>query len=573
MDKLIMCRAKAVLLLAFFVISGSSCVNEDYDLSEDNLNLEITPFVDGLTLPLGKTDRIELQQLLAEVDDNLLAVDEASGAYSITYNDSFWLSNDMSDLAGMLSIPGFNYRDNIGFNFSNPLVRSAVALETRVSKDMVLEIMSPEKVSDEVLSIGLVELVSAQLSISINGSDLNLAAGSSLAFDFDLKVPDMLKVPDADENGIVNIKGELRGNQSYWFSVPIEAIDLTGTDLKSDVKATISLSGVVKLDVASGDVTQWVGKNHNLGINVILPSSTRISKMACRLDYEIDPVYQTIDLGEVKSFFDELGSEANLDFHSIKLALDVKTNMGTPINASLDLIPYYNGVANNAKVVHADIAIKASASADAKATTNYVFDEKKLNEALETIPEKFELRMTACTDTGKDSIIEPDAYYSMSADYGFELPLAFGKDFSITYRDKIPDIAPVLASILSNGCKVKLAGVIENSLPLGLDLQLNFLDSNDRPVPAVKNTGVQSIAPCDQNGNPVKTTLDIIVALEDQVKAEDIASLELVFVAASKGIEGIQATTDDYLQAEFQLVLPEGATLNLNDFINGEDEQ
>ena len=45
-----------------------SCVNEEYEVSEEKLNLEVTVFQEGVVLPLGSTSKImvkDLQQLSA----------------------------------------------------------------------------------------------------------------------------------------------------------------------------------------------------------------------------------------------------------------------------------------------------------------------------------------------------------------------------------------------------------------------------------------------------------------------------------------------------------------------------
>ena len=74
-----------VALLTLFVVS--SCVNEEYDMSKDNLNLEVTPFQEGIALPLGSTDTLRLKELLKDVDVEVLKTLE-NGAYAVSLNDS-----------------------------------------------------------------------------------------------------------------------------------------------------------------------------------------------------------------------------------------------------------------------------------------------------------------------------------------------------------------------------------------------------------------------------------------------------------------------------------------------------
>ena len=105
----------SLLLLSFLT---ASCVNEEYDMSEDNLNLEVTPFEDGLTLPLGSTDPIKLKELLKDVDADILGVGE-NGAYSISFNDSFDMTDQLSSLTDLIEIPDVDFSQKVSFQLND----------------------------------------------------------------------------------------------------------------------------------------------------------------------------------------------------------------------------------------------------------------------------------------------------------------------------------------------------------------------------------------------------------------------------------------------------------------------
>ena len=50
-----------VMLSCMFL--AISCVNNDYELSEDKINTDVTIFQEGLTLPLGTTAPIKMGDL------------------------------------------------------------------------------------------------------------------------------------------------------------------------------------------------------------------------------------------------------------------------------------------------------------------------------------------------------------------------------------------------------------------------------------------------------------------------------------------------------------------------------
>lgn len=112
----------AMLLLLVF----SSCVNEEYTLSEDKLNLEVTVFQDGLSVPLGSTSKIMLKDvkdsLLANVEDQDLlkyfTVGE-NGEYGIALSDRLDLSDTLNNLLAQIDIPDATVSETFAFNLNS----------------------------------------------------------------------------------------------------------------------------------------------------------------------------------------------------------------------------------------------------------------------------------------------------------------------------------------------------------------------------------------------------------------------------------------------------------------------
>ena len=50
-------RIFSAMSFAVYVVSGllSSCINPDYELSDEHLNMDMTLFQEGISFPLGKT--------------------------------------------------------------------------------------------------------------------------------------------------------------------------------------------------------------------------------------------------------------------------------------------------------------------------------------------------------------------------------------------------------------------------------------------------------------------------------------------------------------------------------------
>ena len=104
----------------------SSCVNEEYQLSEDRINLEVTVFQDGLSVPLGSTAKI----MLKDVKDSLLnGIDNDSirkyfavgpdGEYSISASGHTDLSDNMNDILKQIQVPDVALSEKFSFNLNS----------------------------------------------------------------------------------------------------------------------------------------------------------------------------------------------------------------------------------------------------------------------------------------------------------------------------------------------------------------------------------------------------------------------------------------------------------------------
>ena len=72
-------KKMAIALSALFAVSCS--VDNAYDLSKD---VDMTVAVgEGLTIPLGSTEKIMLTELLDTLDSDVIRIDKESGFYSI----------------------------------------------------------------------------------------------------------------------------------------------------------------------------------------------------------------------------------------------------------------------------------------------------------------------------------------------------------------------------------------------------------------------------------------------------------------------------------------------------------
>lgn len=463
------------------------------------------------------------------------------------------------------------------------LVPSSLALdrfETSIREEVEIDLLSADDMPEELVAVNTIELNDTYINLSLDASALPELGDAVLTVDLAVDLPDMIKVTGADADGNIRLSGKIDDKGMIVIDpVKVEALDLTGKDISKGIKDVIVIDGTVALENAAIDVEEWLGKDLEIGFKAGI-EDIDIAKVSGKVDYQVDPIVESVDLSDFASALGDMGAEAEFDFNHAHLALEVVSNLGVPVEAVVELVPYYNGKADESKIVPATLILQPTESADQILVSKFwiAYDEDRMPDGytfvkadilslLREIPEKLEFRLAACTDPERESVLEPSADYILSAVYLFQLPLEFGEEFKITYRDTISDLPEILGSLLAKGSKVKLAGEIVNSLPLCLDLRLNFLDSNGNVVPLAEGCGVQKIAPCNPDASASVTPLEIVLAVKEGVNA-DITSLELMFNANSEGVAGIPVTEDAYLQAVLQLVLPEGITVDLKDIMN-----
>ena len=124
MKKTFIHRVAGVAALFVSLMSLGSCVNEQYEISQDRLDLNVTVFQEGVCLPLGSSEMIRLgsiiDQLELEEDIKKYLMTDESGAYSISYKaeEPLDMSEDLKSLTGMVDIDKIDFGQSIDFTMT-----------------------------------------------------------------------------------------------------------------------------------------------------------------------------------------------------------------------------------------------------------------------------------------------------------------------------------------------------------------------------------------------------------------------------------------------------------------------
>ena len=117
MNKAIYMISAGIILL----LASASCVNEEYEVSEDKMNLEVTVFQEGVSIPLGSTAAIKAKDLEDRLDEEYREYLKAreDGVYSVYLADSFDLSDSLGFLKDMVKIDDISFSQDVSFSLSD----------------------------------------------------------------------------------------------------------------------------------------------------------------------------------------------------------------------------------------------------------------------------------------------------------------------------------------------------------------------------------------------------------------------------------------------------------------------
>ena len=113
-----------------------SCVNNDYELSEDRVNTDVTIFQEGLTLPLGTTAPIKMGDLYGMLDPELQEIiQNKDGKYGFSYAGNIDLTDTLAFVKEMFAIDALSFKESFAFNLSNVDLSSVVIDGQKIGVD------------------------------------------------------------------------------------------------------------------------------------------------------------------------------------------------------------------------------------------------------------------------------------------------------------------------------------------------------------------------------------------------------------------------------------------------------
>ena len=538
----------ALLALGGIALGVLSCVPDDrYDIRTDEIDLDVTVFEDGITVPINEKFTVSLSEIMDKAGDELSDYIKTAedGTMILSYEGSAQLDNltDDLDLSSVSSLAGFHADVNFTHQLSDLLDPSIIehlpsSGTVHLNSDLVINInqkanLKIEGISSEVVEIKelLLDNVMVEMSETFQGLPAD-AVSTDLTF----------TLPPFFEPNVITLKGKAVGGKIS--SEPVQLVKIAGVVPEDGaIIREVGVSGTVTVGSSNLDIaTVRDGFNANLKVSIAnSQGEIKISKATVVLAYDFEES-TTVNLGFPEEFRD-----VEFDFYDPGVTLGIQTNLGIPMTADIDLVPVIAGV-EGTPVSLKNVSLPYSASAsrtesvllylgkyEASKPAGAEYHQADIGSLLKHLPDELKIVFKAHV-LSSDTVIEADADYAVDVNYNLTMPLELGSDL-----EYVPDIEPIdlsSASSYMSGAAFTLSGKYLNTSPLGLEVTMEILDADKKLVPQEAGSGVFAIGAASSG--------EFSLQLSPTVSDKAIAWLKPVIKIVIKGKQPLKKT--DYIE-------------------------
>ncbi|TVZ55527.1 hypothetical protein OD91_0781 [Lutibacter sp. Hel_I_33_5] len=466
-------KKNTTLPLAFIF----ACFLISCDVSYLNKDIEDVSWDGNIKIPAGYIN-YNLSELFKDLGSNDLtptSTEEFSFSYTESFsgkdNDAFNVSIDDATIESSIKSPidandlppgivfPYTITDEIAPGVPNPLIGSQTA--------------SNQKVHD----LGLSQEITGA---SFDGGTLTITLTSTVEAKLDLKVtlPSFTKKSD---NSIYSETITITGENIEVVTVNLNEYN---ADFTNDGTGTGKTSNTVVIDL---EATFGFASGNTLDANDAISYSALLSKASYEVihgDFKQETFNfssNSIDLGD---FFDNF-NDGEITFENVSMSLNFKNDYGLPIGLDLSPIKGTNANSSVNLTYTGDLSMPNTIIIDGvenfgdnEKVTNRVLDKNNSNigALLEAKPTSIEFGVSG--KANPIASVTPNKNFYAATNTGFNAEISIGFD-KISLNKTIEFDA---GDDIKDFNFLKLAAAVENKIPLGGDLILNFKDSANQIV-------------------------------------------------------------------------------------------
>lgn len=564
--------------------SMTSCIDDTYDMSKD-IDMTMGLGSQGLQLKVGNTEKIWLSDVL-EVDKEEMLETTSSGTF-------YLVKADKADFS--FNVPSFNASVNVAKltpnlpmltfdDLKNALAGSGLNInELTINKDWTTKKVPLKVESTDLFTLSnlpkeiknLKRIIPAKESSKVKVSLELIANSTNQKFVIDsynnlqVTLPDFFKLKGRENNKIDLGSGSNLNTKNLTVAeFEVEALELEGekgVDLSNGknlevsghyaVSGDFSIKASERFVVKSGDettirVTIQIGDQK--GRDKVNVSFAEVQGV---FNPDINPNISPINISkDIPEFLTD--PEVRIMASNPTFRLDVNMNQ---VPVDLNLWGKLYGVKGGKNIAEVRIPGTNVVSLTAnKGSVIYFCQEDQpfdpngvaqganiyrinnLNDVVETIPDviKVDFNDNKISLSDKLTSIGLGKQYKASLDYSVYVPFKFNSGLKIVYDEVIEDMNDDLQDLAAEGAKI--SAVIDNKVPLTLQLTAVLLDKKGNEIPGV----TVSILEVPANA---ETPIDLTVKFANPTDLQKLDQISLK-VKAHTVANGVTLTSDQYIQ-------------------------
>lgn len=585
-------RLSRMIVPVLFAGGIVACVDDNYDLDKD-ISMEVGIGGKYFAIPLGTTDSIRVDSLL-ELDDESVFMFMEDGTAVISKLDSVKVR-----VPEIQQVTLQSWASEI-----EPIVNEIEVPEE--AQGAVGEVALPEKDVNSSTSIEFDEEVPEELldlnTVKFDGTpklviDIQFEAPEEVAklelMDYVIHFPEFIVFDDNRiENHCLVIDGEMDVDAGYHVELDIAEFDFAenpiqevGSEKRLHIDGAVTLDGQLRVTVRGDGTlpgTVTVGIMPQVSIDEM-----KLGEITGKVNVDIEEVNEEVDLGDIPDFLKD--KDVVLDIEHPVIMLEVGNTTGVPVLADLTLTPLADGSPIENGIIELrreerDIVVKAAdemgeytwsnffiSNSEAGMELGFEFvDVPNLPNLIRQIPDVIQINMTAEADPEAEHRFDlSHGDYEMNVRYNVHVPLTFGPDLQVIYRDTIDDFNSDIKDYVKYVTEVVMEMEVENTIPLGMMCRAVALDVDGRALSGIEVSTPQPIEAAGWDGNNTTLVMSAFtIELKETVAGtmEQLDGLALEITAdANEGVEGASLKNNQYLRLSGKMRIPGGITVDIDD--------
>ena len=529
------------------------CVDQRYDMTGD---LDWTVGVGGqeLAIPIGQTERITLEKLIGAKDDELKVMPD--GTYALYKQDSLDIDVKGIDHIMVRVAPCAlaDIRPNFSVSQLEQIGRVIASGGTvPVSELPVVSISSSgimtssEKIPSEVKQIDRLtfrEEVPLRLSFAVSGTG---GAIRRMRFE-NLRVtfPDYVQLASGGNELIVNQEFDVaQGAVIDAGVVALQFDPALQTDGAIHLEDEVRIAGNLRITELGTVTDDW-------GAIVLKPLLTIGAMQVQLVEGEITPTLpQVSELWRLDDMPDFLRQEGTVLDVNPYIDLTTSNPLGVSMNFAVELLPVVDDEPN--ETGRSDIRFQILG-------TEVPGDARVAQFRVASAEPELPQGVTFVEAENLPALVS----YRMALKYALYVPMSFGPQLSILYRDTIDNLLKDIEDFVDKVHELKVEATVDNTVPIELQASAVAVDRNLQPLSGVEVSAPGVIAP-GRGDEPVVSTFDVVIR---EMQAGALAQVDglILEIRASNTAEtsGIAATPQQYVQLRMKLRVPGGLTADLD---------